>query len=255
MKKFKNTANKANAQTIRMNTDDENEQHSADKFLDYHERVHPVSHISISLDEDIKEPKYYRRVLARITDLDESDCVELVINSYGGSVDGAVSIINALNRTEAQTVAVLDGVAASAASLIALSCNEVVVSENARLMVHSASGVTGGTMGNTAAYSAFIDAELRKLMTKVYLGYMTQEELDDVFKGCEVWHNAEQIIERLKNKQEHLQQNDQDLQYEDCNGACDDCACHAEELHYGQPLPEGIKKPTRMQMPKDWDKD
>ena len=235
--------------TVKMNTEEDQEQ-SNDKFLGYHERVHPVSHVSISLDEDIKEPKYYRHVAARLSDLDESDCVELVINSYGGSVDGAVTIINALNRTDAHTVAVLDGVGASAASLIALTCNEVVVSENARLMIHSASGVTGGTMGNTAAYSAFIDAELRKLMTKVYLGFLTEDELEDVFKGCEMWFNSEQIVERLQKKHEYLQS----LEDEECNGACDDCACHREEPHYGKPVPAEVKKP-RMQMPKDWDKD
>lgn len=189
-------------------------------FLGYHEKQHTLSHITLSIDEEVKDPKYYRHVLARINDLDEADCVELVISSYGGSVDGAVSIINALRRTEAHTVAVLDGIAASAASLIALSCNEIVVSDNAKLMIHSAHGVIGGTMSNSAAYSAFMDAELRKLMTSVYLGFLTQSELEDVFKGCELWFNSDQIIERLQKRQEYLESLE-----EDCQGNCDGCNC------------------------------
>ncbi len=176
-----------------------------DQFLGYHERVQPLSHISIAIDEDIREPKYYRHVLARISDLEEGDCVELTISSHGGSVDGAISIINALNRTDAHTVAFIDGIAASAASLIAFSCQEVIVSENAQAMLHSAHGVIGGTMANTASYSAFMDAELRKLMTKVYLGYLTEEELEQMFMGREVWHNAEQIVERLERKKQYLE--------------------------------------------------
>lgn len=184
---------------------DERDDYDSDKFLGYHERVHPISHISISIDEDIREPKYYRHVLSRISDLEEGDCVELTISSHGGSVDGAISIINALNRTDAHTVAFIDGIAASAASLIAFSCQEIIVSENAQAMLHSAHGVIGGTMANTASYSAFMDAELRKLMTKVYLGYLTEEELDQMFMGREVWHNAEQIVERLERKKQYLE--------------------------------------------------
>lgn len=213
---------------------DETTNNEPELFLGYHEKQHTISHITVSIDEEVKDPKYYRHVLARINDLDESDCVELVINSYGGSVDGAVSIINALHRTEAHTVAVLDGIAASAASLIALSCNEIVASNNARLMIHSASGVIGGTMSNSAAYSAFMDAELRKLMTNVYLGFLTQSELEDVFKGCEVWFNSDQIMERLQKRQEYLRTFD-----EDCQGNCEGCDCNK----------------SKPKLPANWDKE
>lgn len=59
------------------------------------------------------------------------------INSMGGSVPDGVAIYNAIKRHSAQVTTVVDGVAMSIASLIAMAGDTVEMAENAILMVHA----------------------------------------------------------------------------------------------------------------------
>lgn len=59
------------------------------------------------------------------------------INSMGGSVPDGVAIYNAIKRHSAQVTTVIDGVAMSIASLIAMAGDTVEMAENAILMVHA----------------------------------------------------------------------------------------------------------------------
>ena len=214
------TYNLNNKTKLHNDDDDDDYNHRSDKFLGYHEHQQVLSHITVALDEDIMGPKYYRHVLSRISDLDENDSVEFRVDTNGGNLQGIISLIHAIQRTEAHVHCHIDGVAASAGSLLALSCPSVSVAPYATLMIHPAHGFTGGTLSNSAAYSTFVNNETRKLMTDAYSGFLTPDELEDVFKGRELWFCAEEIVERLQRKQEYLQS----LQDEqECSNDCDDC--------------------------------
>lgn len=75
------------------------------------------------------------------------------INSPGGDVFDALAIYNALLRHNLPVTTRVDGVAASAASLIFMAGSERLMPENAVLMVHNAWIITSGTaeeLRNTA---------------------------------------------------------------------------------------------------------
>ena len=65
------------------------------------------------------------------------DRVELHINSMGGSVFEANAIANMLRRLNCETAAYIDAFACSAASVIAVACNEVLMPRNAVMMIHN----------------------------------------------------------------------------------------------------------------------
>jgi ATP-dependent Clp protease, protease subunit len=67
------------------------------------------------------------------------------INSPGGSVFDGVAIYNALKRHQAMVTVWVDGIAASIASMIAMAGEEVVMPENAMLMLHDPSALVIGT--------------------------------------------------------------------------------------------------------------
>ena len=69
-------------------------------------------------------------------DLPDGATVELLINSYGGLILDTISIIETLKRFH--TKANIIGFACSAAAILAISCDECVMSENASMLVHSA---------------------------------------------------------------------------------------------------------------------
>ncbi|WP_130011996.1 head maturation protease, ClpP-related [Serinicoccus sediminis] len=76
-----------------------------------------------------------------VRELDELDVdvIELHINSPGGSVYDGIAIMNALRQHDAEVVGFVDGLAASAASFIAVGgCDELVMAAHSELMVHDA---------------------------------------------------------------------------------------------------------------------
>ncbi|MDG3012154.1 peptidase S14 [Rhodococcus sp. D2-41] len=80
------------------------------------------------------------RDLARI----DAPAITVRINSPGGNVFDGIAIMNALRGHSATVTTVVDGLAASAASFIAMAGDQVVMSRNAEMMIHDASGALSG---------------------------------------------------------------------------------------------------------------
>lgn len=80
-------------------------------------------------------------------DLNALDADEIIvgINSPGGIVFDGIAIMNALKRHPAKVIARIDGLAASAASFIAMAGDEIQTSKYAEMMIHEARGVVMGT--------------------------------------------------------------------------------------------------------------
>ena len=70
--------------------------------------------------------------------------ITLRINSEGGEVFDGVAIYNALQRHPGRIEGHVDGLAASAASFIAMACDELVIEPGAQLMIHDAIGMCYG---------------------------------------------------------------------------------------------------------------
>ena len=83
--------------------------------------------------------------LAELGALPDGTPLALRLNSPGGSVFDAVAIYNAIKRHSGTVTVWIDGIAASAASYIAMAGDEVVMPENAFLMIHDPAGVVMGT--------------------------------------------------------------------------------------------------------------
>lgn len=83
--------------------------------------------------------------------------IELRINSGGGAVWDGLAILNTLRSHSAPVTAVVDGIAASAASFIAVACDEVVMMPNSRMMIHDAMGLCVGQAVDMREYADFLD--------------------------------------------------------------------------------------------------
>ena len=86
--------------------------------------------------------------LADLGKLPDKAPLTLRLNSPGGSVFDAVAIYNALQRHAGTVTVSIDGIAASAASYIAMAGDEIIMPENAFLMIHDPSGMVMGTAGD-----------------------------------------------------------------------------------------------------------
>jgi ATP-dependent protease ClpP protease subunit len=93
-------------------------------------------------------------VAQHLKDAGELSDIEVRINSPGGSAFDGLAIHNILKDHPAKVTVVIDGVAASAASLIAMAGDTIRIPKNAMMMIHEASGYV---FGNKAELSKAID--------------------------------------------------------------------------------------------------
>ena len=71
--------------------------------------------------------------------------VTIHINSGGGFATEGLAIFHALKDHPGRVTVVIDALAASAASLIAMAGDEIVMRQGALIMIHDPSGMTIGT--------------------------------------------------------------------------------------------------------------
>ena len=118
----------------------------------------------------------------------------------GGVIDTGMSLINALIETPAHTVAVLEGYNASLATMVPLVCREIIVTSYTSMMLHSAHGGTHGTMLNQERSAIFFSKMLAEFMSDIYHGFVTEQELQDLKNGLEIYLGADEIEERLEKR-------------------------------------------------------
>ena len=114
------------------------------------------------------------------------------INSPGGSVFDGVAIYNALKRHEARVTVWIDGIAASIASMIAMAGDEVVMPENAMLMLHDPSGLVIGTATDMRGMAEALD----KMKAGMVAAYRDKSGRDDAeieaLMAAETWLSAQE---------------------------------------------------------------
>ncbi len=201
----------------------------------------------IYLDEDIKDPTYYRNAFQVLRQAQEGDVVRIYISSNGGNLNSAAMFKNNIESCRAEVIAIIEAEAYSAASLIALSCSQIHVMPYSSVMCHSASFGSGGSVQNIRDHVAFVGKHAEDFMEEVYRDFLTPEELQDLKKGRELWFDYKETGERLDRMFESRALREQQ---EGCgNPDCEECS-FAEETPLTQEeisklLSEPEAKPKR----------
>ncbi|QXE02764.1 head maturation protease, ClpP-related [Terribacillus sp. DMT04] len=124
----------------------------------------------------------------------KADVIHVHINSPGGSAFDGVAIGTLLKNHKAKIVVHVDGFAASAASVIAMAGDEIIMPENTMLMIHRASTIE---WGNAAAFEKTA-RDLRKIDTALAASYKKRfigedGELEQLLDD-ETWLTAEEAV-------------------------------------------------------------
>jgi ATP-dependent Clp protease, protease subunit len=124
------------------------------------------------------------------------DDLEVIINSGGGDVFSGSEIYTALKDYPGNVTVKIIGVAASAASVIAMGGNKVMMSPTAQMMIHNASTSTWGDKRDhrhAADFLQTIDASIANAY-RLKTG-MSQNELLTLMNK-ETWMNAQDALEK-----------------------------------------------------------
>jgi ATP-dependent protease ClpP protease subunit len=126
----------------------------------------------------------------------EADEIVLRINSSGGDVFDGFAIYNLLRDHPATVRTIVDGFAASIASIIALAGDVVEVHEASVVMIHDPWGVGIGNAAELRQLADVLDKTIAAPMAKIYAGRMdkTVDEIRDLMES-ETWYTGEEAVE------------------------------------------------------------
>jgi ATP-dependent protease ClpP protease subunit len=170
--------------------------------LGFFQRFRQNRCLIVPIDEGVKEASYYRSVTYGISELSEGDIVEFNINSPGGNLNGLIALLSAISETDAHVIANITGECHSAASILALNCDEIRVSPHCTMLVHHVSFSTGGKAADIRAYVNHLNENTEELLRKTYTNFLSEVEIENVLNGLQLWLDADEVISRLEKKQE-----------------------------------------------------
>ena len=120
--------------------------------------------------------------------------IELHVNSPGGSAFDGLAIMNALKQHNATVTTFVDGLAASAASLVALGGDRIVMTTGSQMMIHDASTLAYGNAKEMRTAADTLD-QVSAGMADVYAKRAggTSDEWRAVMKA-ETWYGAAEAV-------------------------------------------------------------
>lgn len=124
----------------------------------------------------------------------KADVIHLRINSPGGSVFAARAMETALRSHSAKIVAHIDGVAASAASFLAMAADEIEISKGAFFMIHKAWTMTFGNADDLLKEAELLE-KIDGTLVDTYQARtgLEAEELKNMM-SAETWLEAEEAV-------------------------------------------------------------
>jgi len=128
----------------------------------------------------------------------EFDCeppnIYLHINSYGGCLFSAFSVIDTIKNSRVPIVSIVEGNAASAATMISMACHKRYITPNSFMLIHQLSSASSGK------YEALKDEFLNdtKLMERIYKLYREHTSMNDKkIKASlerDIWWDSDECI-------------------------------------------------------------
>jgi ATP-dependent protease ClpP protease subunit len=133
-------------------------------------------------------------LVSQLSTLDVTDIL-VRINSPGGDAFDGIAIRNAISQHPARVRVQIDGLAASAASIIATAGDEVTISPGAMMMIHDAMGVAVGPASEMRQMADMLD----KLSDSIAGLYQAQTGTGTVetwrsLMLAETWYNADEAV-------------------------------------------------------------
>jgi len=134
-----------------------------------------------------------RAVLEALPELDQEQ-LNVRLNSYGGIAAEGVAIFNALSLYPGRVTIQIEGMAASAASVIAMAGDEIRMLPGSLMMIHDPSGLTYGTAEEHRNAADHLDY-MADTWARIYAARAgkPEAEIRDLMKAT-TWMNGEDAV-------------------------------------------------------------
>lgn len=129
--------------------------------------------------------------------IDNNAELTVYFNSCGGDVFAGIGIYNILKRHKGHITGIVDGIAASIASVILMACDDIVVSTGAQIMIHKPLTMAWGNADDFAAVISQLDS-CQQMITDIYMTKAKEGVTADQFEeliNAETWMSESEASE------------------------------------------------------------
>ncbi|HFH4089878.1 ClpP-like prohead protease/major capsid protein fusion protein [Pseudomonas aeruginosa] len=134
----------------------------------------------------------FARELKALGDL---SLISLRVHSPGGDVFEGTAIYNLLKHHPARVEGYVDGLAASMATVVLMSCDVIHIPENAMMMVHRPWGIQGGEAEDMRRYADLLE-KIEGTMVAAYMAKTGKSEEDiKALLKAETWMDGREAVE------------------------------------------------------------
>jgi len=148
----------------------------------------------------ITGPEDYIHIFDQIRHARDDDDIKIYINSFGGDMSTAIQFMRVLSETNATVTCSIEGMCASAATLIFLNAHYFEITPHSSFMIHNYSGGTWGKGGEQYAQVTHERKWSETLFKEVYGDFLSTKEIDEILEGKDLWMHVEEVAERMNKR-------------------------------------------------------
>lgn len=163
--------------------------------------------------DTIDNPQDYHHLIHTLTVLNKGDIIYINLAGTGGRLDSTVRIIHAIQSSKATVIIVVTGAVYSAHAFIAMSADQIDIKPFTYFMFHHSSllgldcsqFLTKSDRNQSAFVKCkqhkFIHLETtQKLIVYLTYGILTNDEIEDILIGKNVYIDGHEMQKRISNK-------------------------------------------------------
>ena len=146
----------------------------------------------------VGESSNYIQLIEALRNAQEGDEIHIHIDSCGGYLYTAVSIIHAIWATNGHVVTHADGECSSAGSLLLFSGHSIIVNPLAHVMLHDGAYGNHDKMSTMKITADAAHKHLNEVYRTVYGPFFTDDEMGEILKGVDFYMMADEVLARIE---------------------------------------------------------
>lgn len=149
------------------------------------------------LSGNITGPEDYISWYDTIRHAGSDDTIKIYINSGGGDLFSAIQFLRVLSETDALVVVSIEGLCASAATLVFLSADVFEVTPHSSFLFHNYSSGVYGKGGEQYTQITHERKWSERLLKEVYEDFLTEDEITSLLSNGDIWMDADEVYDRM----------------------------------------------------------
>lgn len=149
---------------------------------------------------EITGPSDYIEWFDIIRHCNPDDTVKIYINSGGGDLFTSIQFMRVLAETEATVIVSVEGLCASAATLVFLCADIFEVTPHSSFLFHNYSSGVWGKGGEQFSQVTHERKWSERLLKEIYEDFLTVPEITSLLENRDIWLSTDDVVTRMEER-------------------------------------------------------